>query len=316
MGTSRVLFGGFPDYLETTYAGVTLTSSPTASTGYPVSNLRERRLYKKARWAANTDITITWTYGGEIRDISAVVLADHNFPADSTVRVLLYADSVFTVGVTEPIYDSGQQLAAYSVSTDYVTSEVPEWGTFDWGGLPPADLVLSIPSSFIHPILQTDSGSGLQVPRHIQCGGGALIIEDTAPSGYSAAGMLMTTRLWQPSRNFRWNFRLGMVELGAAGTSDQLGRNGINWSRDFGRLRQMSMQLDLLNRSEILEFPWTFGFSRGGHWPLLVIPEPDYPEWWWAFAGLWRLQQTVGMEAVATAAKLWNLGGLQLLEWR
>ncbi|MGL6183261.1 MAG: hypothetical protein ACRC2G_13885 [Aestuariivirga sp.] len=316
MSITRVVFGGLPDYLEPSYAGVTLTSTPASSSGYPISRLRERPLYLKTRWPAGSDLTISWTYGGEVRDISAVGLFDHNFPGDATVRVLLYSTNVFTVGVTDPIYDSGELIALYSLSSDYVTSESPEWGAFDWGGLPPEDVVLSLPRNFIHPIMQLDpAGSGLSVPRHIQAGGGALVISglSTVANSYSAAGMLMTTKLWQPTRNFRWNFKLGMKDLGDPPT---IGSSGVVFGRDRGRIRQMSMQLDLLRRSEILEFPWTFNFTRGLYSPLLVIPEPDSPEWWWAFAGIWRLENNIAMEAQPTAQRLWSAGGLSLLDWR
>ena len=315
MGVTRVVFGGYPDWLEPEYDGVTLESTPAAVAAYPVSRLRERRLYRKARWDPGADLTIKWTYGGEIRDVSFVGLFDHNFPADATVRVLLYATETFTVGVTEPLYDSGELVALFGVDTDYVTSETPEWGTFDWGGLPPEDLVLALPRNFMHPIMQTGSDGVLRVPKDYQAGGGALVIGDlsTAVSGYSAAGLLMTTKLWQASMNFRWPIKLGTIPLGDAPT---VGRSGVIFGRDYGRLREMAMQLDLLSRGEILEFPWTFSFDRGQFSPLLVIPEPDSPEWWWAFGGIWRLKQELSMEATATQRRLWNMGSITLLDWR
>lgn len=318
MAITPIVFGGFPDYLEPVYSGVTMTGA--ADAGFPVTRLRERPLYRKTRLTATADWPITWTYGGELREISGIVLADHNFPSQTTVQVLLYSSNVFTVGTTEPIYDSGVLDALFPVSTDFVSSESFNWGEFDWGGASPESRVLALPRNFIHLIMQdsADTKGSIQIPRHITCGGGALVIGNlpTAPSNvFASAGMLMTTKLWQPSRTFNWNWKVEMSPLGEAPSQS---REGRLWGRNYGALRNMELSLDLLSRSEILDFPWTFGFDRTWSSPLLVVPEPDSPEFWWACAGLWSLNPSnlPGMEARPTMQRLWDLGAIKLREWK
>jgi hypothetical protein len=317
VATTPIVFGGFPDYLEPVYTGVTMTGS--ADSGYPLTNLRRRELYKKARLSETETWTISWTYGGELRDISAVVLADHNFPADSTIQLLLYPTNVFTVGTTLPAYETGELPALYPFDTEFPTGETPEWGAFEWGGVSPEDRVLALPRNYIHLIMQ-DSGptkGNIQIPRHITCGGGALVIRglSTAANAYAQAGMLMTTKLWQPTRNFRWNWKVRMEPLGEA---PQQSRTGRLWGRNYGAIRHMDLTLDLLERGEILDFPWTFSYDRGWSAPLLVVPEPDVPGYWWAMAGLFSLKpnQLLGMEARPTLQKLWDIGQINLVDWR
>lgn len=317
MPTTRIVFGGFPDYMEPVYTGVTM--SGTADAGYPVTRLRDRALYRKARLTATAEWPITWTYGGEVRDVSGICLADHNFPSGTNVQILLYASNVFTVGTTEPVYDSGVLDALLPVSTDFVSSESFAWGDFEWGGASPEDRILALPRNFIHLIMEAStSGDGTRVPRSVACGGGVLLISNlaTAPTNvFASAGMLMTTKLWQPSRNFRWGWNLDMDPLGEAPLRS---RHGRNWGRNYGGLRTMTLTLDLLSRGETLDFPWTFSFDRTWSSPLLVVPEPDAPEYWWACAGLFSIKPTqlFGMTAQATAQKLWNLGTLNLQEWK
>jgi hypothetical protein len=315
MAVTPAVFGGYPNYLEPVYTGVTLAGS--ADAGFPVSRLREPELYRKARLTATAEWTIEWTYGGEIRDISAVVLADHNFPAGSTVEVVLYPDAVFTVGTTIPTYTSGP-LESYSpFATSFPSGEIPEWGSFDWGGVPPEDRVLALPRNFIHLIMQTPTGSATRTPLTVACGGGALIIRDlsTAVSAYAQAGLLMTTKLYQPSRNFRWNWQVEMKPLGDA---PQQSRYGRYWGRNYGAIRHMNLTLDLLDRAEILDFLWSFSYDRTWDSPLLVVPEPDSPGFWWACAGLFRIAPTqlLGMEARPTLRSLWDIGPINLIDYR
>lgn len=317
MPPTPILFGGFPDYLEPQFSAATITGS--ADSDYPLSRLRERRLYRKARLTATGEWVIAWTYGGETREVSAFTLADHNFPADATVEPVLYGVDDFVVGVTEPVYTGGERPALEPWDTQFTSAETPDWGSFEWGGASPEERVLALPRNFIHPILESATASrNLPTkPRHITCMGGALIIRglSTAPSAFAQAGMLMTTKLWQPPHTFRWNWKVEMQQLGEL---PQASRSGILWGRYWGAIRAMRLDLDLLDRSEILDFPWTFSYDRGWASPLLVIPEPDHPEFWWACAGLWSLKpgQLLGMEARPTLRQLWDIGTIQLVDWR
>ena len=52
MGSS-ILFAGFPDYLEPQFEDVVISGA--ADAGFPVSRLRERALYRKARLTATAE---------------------------------------------------------------------------------------------------------------------------------------------------------------------------------------------------------------------------------------------------------------------
>jgi hypothetical protein len=313
---SRILFAGFPDYLEPQFEDVVITGS--ADAGFPVSRLRERALYRKARLTATGEWIISWHYGGETREISAIGAFDHNFPVDATVQPVLYNTTDFVAGVTEPWYDGGVRPALEPWDTEFSSVETPDWGDFEWGGVSPEERVLALPRNFIHPILKSIGASKLPTePRHISCKGGALIIRglSTAPSAFASIGMLMTAKLWQPSRNFKWNWKIKLRAIGDAPTQ---GRDGRNWGRNYGALREMELQLDLLDRSEIVDFAFPFGFDRGWASPLLVIPEPDRPEYWWALAGLFNFKPGAlpGMSPRPAATDLWDLEKFDLVEWK
>lgn len=121
--------------------GLAVTTTPTAESSLPASNMLDPRRGLFMRVTGTPDplvIKFTRSGGESAFYASGFALARHNFPTDTTARIRLYGDIDQTGSV---VYDSGA----------VVTSVIVPWGSFLAGIDPWADAyTLGIPDIFAH----------------------------------------------------------------------------------------------------------------------------------------------------------------------
>jgi hypothetical protein len=116
---SNCLFA-FPD--RTIESASAISTTGTAwSTSFPLSNMKNRLLSKRARSAGVTTAHTKWTVDlGQARDVRVIALLSHNASLTATVRIRAFSDSGLTVMVkdvgTVPFYTASftaDQRTAY-----------------------------------------------------------------------------------------------------------------------------------------------------------------------------------------------------------
>ena len=106
----------------------TLDAPQYLDPAYPVDNVKK---ISRTRSVRSTDATIEFIINGDLSstvDISAMVLARHNFSNTITYRLELFS----AVGQSGSLYDTGY----VDVTDEEAATSLYQWGGFPWGSVP------------------------------------------------------------------------------------------------------------------------------------------------------------------------------------
>lgn len=218
---------GFPNF-----ADKTTLSGGSWSASLPLSNLKDRRISKRAR---STDATLASTLfqftTDKSRIINVIAVVGHNLTTDAKYRIRGNTSASFS----SPLYDSGWQ----DVWSDMANAI---YGGLEWEADSFWSWKMDSEEAAFYPGIAFNVLSGIINYQYWQ-----IEFSDTGnPNGYVEIGRLFVGNSWQPTYNASFGWALGYEDESLV--EESLG--GAEYYDNRPKFRVLKFGLDYLTASE------------------------------------------------------------------